>query len=36
MEPRIDARRHAQEAQKAMHALEQYLAGCGLDTASFI
>jgi AhpD family alkylhydroperoxidase len=31
MEPRIDARRHAQEAQKAMYALEQYIAGCGLE-----
>src|SRR5690242_14020816 len=31
MEPRIDARKHAQEAQKAMYALEQYLAGCGLE-----
>jgi AhpD family alkylhydroperoxidase len=31
MEPRIDARRHAQEAQKAMYALEQYMAACGLE-----
>ena len=31
MEPRIDARRHAQEAQKAMYALEKYLAECGLE-----
>ncbi len=31
MEPRIDARRHAQEAQKAMHAIEKYLAESGLD-----
>jgi AhpD family alkylhydroperoxidase len=31
MEPRIDARRFAPEAQKAMASLEQYLAGCGLD-----
>jgi AhpD family alkylhydroperoxidase len=31
MEPRIDARRHAQEAQKAMYALEKYLAESGLD-----
>ena len=31
MEPRIDARKHAQEAQKAMYALEQYIAGCGLE-----
>jgi AhpD family alkylhydroperoxidase len=31
MEPRIDARRHAQEAQKAMYALEKYIAECGLD-----
>jgi len=31
MEPRIDARKHAQEAQKAMYALEQYLDGCGLE-----
>ena len=31
MEPRIDARRHAQGAQKAMYELEKYLAECGLD-----
>ncbi len=31
MEPRIDARRHAQEAQKAMYALEKYLADSGLE-----
>jgi len=31
MDPRIDARRYAQEAQKAMYALEQYLAACGLE-----
>lgn len=31
MEPRIDARRHAQEAQKAMLALEQYISACGLE-----
>jgi AhpD family alkylhydroperoxidase len=31
MEPRIDARKHAQEAQKAMYALEQYIATCGLE-----
>ena len=31
MEPRIDARKHAPEAQKAMYALEQYIAGCGLE-----
>src|SRR5271170_5793020 len=31
MEPRIDARRHAQEAQKAMYALEKYVAECGLE-----
>lgn len=31
MEPRIDARKYAQEAQKAMYALEKYLAECGLD-----
>ncbi len=31
MEPRIDARRHAQEAQKAMFALEEYIAACGLE-----
>ncbi|MGB8473144.1 MAG: carboxymuconolactone decarboxylase family protein [Candidatus Acidiferrum sp.] len=31
MEPRIDARKHAPEAQKAMYALEQYLAACGLE-----
>ena len=33
MEPRIDARRHAQEAQKSMYALEKYLAESGLDHA---
>jgi hypothetical protein len=31
MEPRIDARRYAQDAQKAMLALEQYIGACGLD-----
>ena len=31
MEPRIDGRRYAQEAQKAMGALEKYLSECGLD-----
>ena len=31
MEPRIDARRHAQDAQKAMYALEKYIAECGLE-----
>lgn len=31
MQPRIDARRHAQEAQKAMLALEKYLGECGLE-----
>jgi AhpD family alkylhydroperoxidase len=31
MEPRIDFRRHAQGAQKAMLALEQYIGACGLD-----
>jgi len=31
MEPRIDFRRHAQDAQKAMLALEQYIGACGLD-----
>jgi AhpD family alkylhydroperoxidase len=31
MEPRIDARKYAQDAGKAMLALENYLNGCGLD-----
>ncbi|HTQ62521.1 MAG TPA: carboxymuconolactone decarboxylase family protein [Candidatus Solibacter sp.] len=31
MEPRIDARKYAPEAQKAMYTLEQYLSGCGLE-----
>jgi AhpD family alkylhydroperoxidase len=31
MEPRIDARRFAQDAGKAMFALEKYLGECGLD-----
>lgn len=31
MEPRIDARRYAQDAQKAMLALEKYLDECGLE-----
>jgi AhpD family alkylhydroperoxidase len=31
MEPRIDARRFAQDAGKAMYSLEKYLGECGLD-----
>lgn len=31
MQPRIDIRKYAQEAQQAMFALEKYLAACGLD-----
>jgi AhpD family alkylhydroperoxidase len=31
MELRIDARRHAREAQKAMYDLEKYLAESGLE-----
>jgi AhpD family alkylhydroperoxidase len=31
MEPRIDYRRYAQDASKAMYALEKYLNECGLD-----
>jgi len=31
MEPRIDFRKHAQEAQKAMHGLEKYISESGLD-----
>jgi AhpD family alkylhydroperoxidase len=31
MEARIDARRYAQDAQKAMLALETYIADCGLE-----
>jgi len=31
MEPRIDYLKYAHEAQKAMYALEKYLAGCGLE-----
>lgn len=31
MEPRIDYRRYAQDAQKAMYALENYLSECGLE-----
>ena len=31
MEPRIDLRKHAHEAQQAMFALEKYLTSCGLD-----
>lgn len=31
MQPRIDARRHAPEAQKALYALEKYLSECGLE-----
>src|SRR5271167_4542253 len=31
VEPRIDARKHAHEAQKAMYALEKYLAESGLE-----
>jgi AhpD family alkylhydroperoxidase len=31
MEPRIDYTKYAQDAQKALYALEKYLATCGLD-----
>jgi AhpD family alkylhydroperoxidase len=31
VEPRIDARKHAPETQKAMYALEKYLAESGLE-----
>jgi AhpD family alkylhydroperoxidase len=31
MEPRIDYSKYALEAQKALLALEKYIAGCGLD-----
>ena len=31
MEPRIDYRKYAPEAQKAMLELEKYISGCGLD-----
>jgi AhpD family alkylhydroperoxidase len=31
MEPRIDARKHAKEAQEAMYALEKYLNESGLE-----
>jgi AhpD family alkylhydroperoxidase len=31
MEPRIDYRKYAPDAQKAMLALEKYIAECGLD-----
>lgn len=31
MEPRIDFRKHAQEAQKAMYGLEKYIGESGLD-----
>ena len=31
MEQRIDLAKHAQEAQKSLHALEKYIATCGLD-----
>ena len=31
MEPRIDARKHAKEAQQAMYALEKYLNESGLE-----
>ncbi|HUJ94550.1 MAG TPA: carboxymuconolactone decarboxylase family protein [Terriglobales bacterium] len=31
MEPRIDARRFAQDASNAMYALEKYIGECGLD-----
>jgi AhpD family alkylhydroperoxidase len=31
MEPRIDARKYASEAQKAMYAVEKYLAESGLE-----
>jgi AhpD family alkylhydroperoxidase len=31
MEPRVDATKLSAEPQKAMYALEKYLAGCGLE-----
>jgi AhpD family alkylhydroperoxidase len=31
MQARLDARRHAEEAQKATYALEKYLAESGLE-----
>ena len=31
MEPRLDYRQFSQEALQAMRAMEQYIAGCGLD-----
>jgi len=31
MEPRIDYSKYAPEAQKALYALEKYIAACGLD-----
>jgi len=31
MEPRIEYRKYAVEAQKSLFALEKYIAGCGLD-----
>jgi len=31
MEPRIDYRKHAPEATRAMMEIEKYIAGCGLD-----
>src|SRR6266481_4900393 len=31
MEPRIDYRKYAAEAQKSLYALEKYIAECGLD-----
>jgi AhpD family alkylhydroperoxidase len=31
MEPRIDYRKYAAEAQKSLYAMEKYIAECGLD-----
>jgi len=31
MEPRIDDRKYATEATKALYEIEKYIAGCGLD-----
>ena len=31
MEQRIDLTKYAQDAQKSLHALERYIANCGLD-----
>jgi AhpD family alkylhydroperoxidase len=31
MEPRIDFTKYAQDAQKALYALEKYILTCGLD-----